>query len=43
MRLPTCRFAEALLAYEGLRGKLRNELGASPSRETRERHRRLLG
>jgi SARP family transcriptional regulator, regulator of embCAB operon len=35
--------AEALLAYDGLRVKLRDELGASPSPATQELHRRLLG
>ncbi len=35
--------AEALLAYDGLRVRLRHELGVAPSRETQEVHRRLLG
>jgi DNA-binding SARP family transcriptional activator len=35
--------AEALLVYDGLRVKLRDELGASPSSATQELHRRLLG
>lgn len=35
--------AEALLAYEELRRKLRDELGAAPSAPTQELHRRLLG
>jgi DNA-binding SARP family transcriptional activator len=34
--------AEALLVYEGLRQRLREELGAAPSGATRELHRRLL-
>jgi DNA-binding SARP family transcriptional activator len=35
--------AEALLAYDMLRRRLRDELGASPSAATQELHRRLLG
>lgn len=35
--------AEALLVYETLRRRLRDDLGASPSPETQELHRRLLG
>jgi DNA-binding SARP family transcriptional activator len=35
--------AESLLVYEGLRTRLRDELGTSPSRETQELHRTLLG
>jgi len=35
--------AEALLAYEELRIRLRDELGVGPSSETVELHRRLLG
>lgn len=35
--------AEALLAYDGLRTRLRDELGAAPSAETQALHRRLLG
>jgi SARP family transcriptional regulator, regulator of embCAB operon len=35
--------AEALVAYEALRVKLRDDLGASPSPPTQELHRRLLG
>jgi DNA-binding SARP family transcriptional activator len=35
--------AEALLVYEALRTKLRNELGINPSPPTLELHRRLLG
>jgi DNA-binding SARP family transcriptional activator len=35
--------AEALVVYDGLRVKLRDELGASPSAATQELHRRLLG
>lgn len=35
--------AEALLVYEGLRIRLRDELGATPSAETQALHRRLLG
>ncbi len=35
--------AEALLVYESLRTRLREELGATPSRETQELYRRLLG
>ena len=34
--------AEALLVYEGLRQRLRAELGAAPSTQTQELHRRLL-
>ena len=34
--------AEALRVYEGLRVRLREELGAAPSRATQELHRRLL-
>ena len=35
--------AEALLVYDSLRTRLRDELGASPSPPTQELHRRLLG
>lgn len=35
--------AEALLVYEGLRSKLRDDLGINPSSPTQELHRRLLG
>jgi DNA-binding SARP family transcriptional activator len=35
--------AEALLVYEGLRVRLREELGAAPSDATQALHRRLLG
>jgi SARP family transcriptional regulator, regulator of embCAB operon len=35
--------AEALVVYEHLRARLREDLGASPSRETQALHRRLLG
>ena len=35
--------AEALLVYEALRTKLRDDLGVSPSPPTQELHRRLLG
>lgn len=35
--------AEALLVYDGLRTRLREELGAAPSGPTQELHRRLLG
>ena len=35
--------AEALLVYDGLRRRLREELGASPSAATQELHRRMLG
>ena len=34
--------AEALLVYEQLRGRLRDDLGVSPSDPTQELHRRLL-
>ncbi len=34
--------AESLLVYEELRGRLRDELGVSPSAETQALHRRLL-
>jgi SARP family transcriptional regulator, regulator of embCAB operon len=34
--------AEALLAYESLRSRLRDDLGVSPSPPTQELHRRLL-
>lgn len=34
--------AEALLVYESLRGKLREELGVTPSEPTQALHRRLL-
>jgi DNA-binding SARP family transcriptional activator len=34
--------AEALLVYESLRGRLREELGITPSQATQELHRRLL-
>ena len=34
--------AEALLVYEGLRRRLRDELGAAPSSPTQALHRRLL-
>ena len=34
--------AEALQVYEGLRQRLREELGAAPSRATQELHRQLL-
>jgi DNA-binding SARP family transcriptional activator len=35
--------AEALLVYESLRTRLRDDLGAAPSPETQELYRRLLG
>jgi DNA-binding SARP family transcriptional activator len=35
--------AEALLAYEALRMRLRDELGVAPSAETQALHRALLG
>ena len=35
--------AEALLVYEALRRRLRDELGAAPSSSTQAVHRRLLG
>ena len=35
--------AEALLAYEALRQRLRDELGAAPAEPLQEAHRRLLG
>jgi DNA-binding SARP family transcriptional activator len=35
--------AEALLVYDALRTKLRDDLGLNPSPETQELHRRLLG
>ena len=35
--------AEALLVYDALRQRLRDELGAAPSAETKQLHRRLLG
>lgn len=35
--------AEALLVYDALRVRLRDELGAAPSAETQALHRRLLG
>jgi DNA-binding SARP family transcriptional activator len=35
--------AEALLAYDELRRRLREDLGASPSAATQDLHRRLLG
>lgn len=35
--------AEALLVYEALRRRLRDELGAAPSSSTQALHRRLLG
>lgn len=35
--------AEALLVYDALRRRLRDELGAAPSAPTQELHRRLLG
>ncbi len=35
--------AEALLVYEGLRTKLREELGVNPSEPTQLLYRRLLG
>jgi DNA-binding SARP family transcriptional activator len=35
--------AEALLVYDALRRRLRDELGAAPSAETQALHRRLLG
>jgi DNA-binding SARP family transcriptional activator len=35
--------AEALLVYDALRQRLRNELGAAPSTQTKELHRQLLG
>jgi DNA-binding SARP family transcriptional activator len=36
------RFAEALRVYEGLRGLLRDELGAAPSPTVQQMHHRLL-
>jgi DNA-binding SARP family transcriptional activator len=35
--------AEALLVYEELRRRLRDELGAAPSAQTQALHRQLLG
>ena len=35
--------AEALLVYEALRRRLREELGVAPSEPTQDLHRRLLG
>ena len=35
--------AEALIVYESLRTRLRDDLGAAPSPETQELYRRLLG
>lgn len=35
--------ADALLAYEHLRARLREELGVAPSRDSQALHRRLLG
>jgi DNA-binding SARP family transcriptional activator len=35
--------AEALLVYDALRTRLRDELGAAPSADTQQLHRRLLG
>lgn len=35
--------ADALLVYDNLRRRLRDDLGTGPSPETRELHRRLLG
>jgi DNA-binding SARP family transcriptional activator len=35
--------AEALLVYDGLRHRLRDELGAAPSAPTQSLHRALLG
>ncbi len=35
--------AEALLVYDDLRRRLRDELGTAPSPQTQELHRRLLG
>jgi DNA-binding SARP family transcriptional activator len=35
--------AEALLVYDALRQRLRDELGAAPSAQTKDLHRRLLG
>jgi DNA-binding SARP family transcriptional activator len=35
--------AEALIVYDALRTKLRDDLGVNPSPETQELHRRLLG
>ena len=35
--------AEALLVYDALRQRLRDELGAAPSTQTKELHRQLLG
>lgn len=35
--------AEALLVYDALRQRLRDELGAAPSDQTKQLHRRLLG
>jgi len=35
--------AEALVAFDALRRRLRDDLGSAPSPETQELHRRLLG